>query len=273
MQQGTNEWHEWRRKGVGASESAAILGLCPYSTAFDVFMDKTGRAEAFEGNAATQRGQDLEGKARAMYELISMEDMPPMCAVHPKYDFLRASLDGLRADGKKILEIKCPGAESHEKAKAGIVPDHYMIQIQHQLAVTGADSCDYFSYSYKDGSHALVEVLPNLETQAKIVLAAEEFWTKNVLADSAPPLTDRDTKIIVNNPECEQLCLKIKELKLKDDKRAIAKIELDTLKAMAVALGGHPKIKCGDVRISTVNRNGKFSFHKLTINSENKEAP
>lgn len=267
MQQGTSEWLQWRKEGIGASESAALLGMCPYSTAFDVFMDKTGRAEAFEGNAATQRGQDLEGKARAMYELISMEDMPPACAVHPKYNFLRASLDGRRADGKKILEIKCPGADSHEKAKAGIVPDHYMIQIQHQFAVTGADSCDYFSYSYKDGSHALVVVLPNLETQAKIVLAAEEFWTKNVLADLAPQLTDRDTKVIVNNPECEQLCLKIKA-----EKDTLKKPELDALKSSAIALGGHPKIKCGDVRISTVNRNGKFSFHKLTISPGKEES-
>lgn len=257
--QGSPEWHAWRLKGIGASESAAILGLCPYNTPTDVFLDKKGRGEIFEGNVATQRGQDLEGKARAMYELISMEDMPPRLAVHPKFDFLRASLDGLSPDGKKILEIKCPGAESHEKAKAGIVPDHYMIQIQHQLAVTGADSCDYFSYSYKDGSYALVEVLPDLEMQGKIVFMTQEFWLNNVLKDVPPPLTDRDVKT-VDDERVKEICEK-----LATEKDSLKKADADALKAEAVQLGGHPKIRCGRVRISTVNRSGKFSYHKLTI--------
>lgn len=262
MIQGSPEWLLWRKQGIGASESAAILGLCPYNTPTDVFLNKTDRAEAFEGNVATQRGQDLEGKARALYELISMEDMPPALAVHPTFDFMRASLDGYRSDGKKILEIKCPGAESHEKAKQGIVPDHYMIQIQHQLAVTGADSCDYFSYSYKDGSHALIEVLPDLEMQGRIIVANEKFWNENVLKDVAPPLTDRDAKDTSNIPEIRALCEQIKA-----DKDKLSKTQIDSLKAAVVMLGGHPKIKCGDVRISTVNRAGKFSYHKLTIAS------
>lgn len=265
MQQGTQEWLEWRKKGIGASEAAAILGLCPYSTPNDVFLDKTGRADAFEGNMATQRGQDLEGKARAMYELISMEDMPPAVAVHPKYEIMRASLDGLRSDGKKILEIKCPGAESHEKAKQGIVPDHYMIQIQHQLAVTGADSCDYFSYSYKDGSYGLVEVISDLELQAKIVIAVNEFWNSHIIPDVAPPLTDRDVKIVDDNSEVVMICKRIEA-----NSKNMKKSELDELKALAIKLGNHPKIKCGNVKISTVNRAGKFSFHKLTI-KENAE--
>jgi len=265
MQQGTNEWLEWRKKGVGASESAAILGVCPHNTPTDVFLDKTNRAQAFEGNMATQRGQDLEGKARAMYELISMEDMPPAVAVHPKYEILRASLDGLRSDRKKILEIKCPGAESHQMAKMGAVPPHYMIQIQHQLAVTGADSCDYFSYSYKDGSYALVEVFPDLELQAKIVIAALDFWNKHIIPDVAPPLTDRDVKSVDDIPEVVSICKQ-----LESDSKIMKKAALDELKAQAITLGGHPKIKCGNVKISCVNRAGKFSYHKLTIkdNSE-----
>ena len=42
---------------------------------------------------------------------------------------------------------------------------------------------------------------------------------------------------------------------------------VDDMKARAVHLAGHPKMKCGSVQISTVLRDGKFSFHKLTVRS------
>lgn len=264
MEQNTSSWLAWRKLGIGASEAAAVMGLSPWSTAYDVFLEKTGRKESFEGNLATRRGQDLEGKARLKYEFISLEDMAPAVAVHPKYDFLRASLDGVSVDGKKILEIKCPSESNHEKVKTeGVVPSHYQIQVQHQLAVTGAEKCDFFSYSYADGSHALIEVLPNLETQAQIILKLEDFWLNHVMKDIPSPLTDRDTKVITDNPDIELLC---KNLLI--NKTTLSKVQIDTLKAAIIEMSEHPKMMCGRVRISTVNKNGKFSYHKLTISGE-----
>ena len=262
MQQGTNEWLEWRRKGIGASEASAIMGKCPYSTPYSVFMDKTGRVKAFEGNFATMRGSELEAKIRSRYELLTMETMEPACAVHPKYEILRASLDGLRSDGKLILEIKCAGVETIEMAKNGLVPDHYMIQVQMQLLVTGADLCHFFVYNEKLGDHALVEVSPNLELQAEIVLKVLDFWHRHIVIDVPPPLTDRDLKIIDDNPLLEILAQKIimgTDLK---------KSDLDALKAEFVLKGEHPKVRCGRVQVSTVNRKGVFSYHKLTIHEE-----
>ena len=52
--------HSERAKGIGASELAAILGLDPYRTPLDVWMEKTGRKPKFEGNEATFRGNVFE---------------------------------------------------------------------------------------------------------------------------------------------------------------------------------------------------------------------
>lgn len=263
MQQNTNDWLLWRKQGIGASEAAAVLGLCPYQTPYTVWLDKTGRAKAFEGNIATQRGQELEAKARSLYELISLEDMPPAIAVHPKYEIMRASLDGLRADGKLILEIKCPGEANHALAQAGKLPGHYEIQVQQQLAVTGADLCHYFSYYDKDESHALIEVTPDVAAQAVIIIKILEFWEKYVVTNTPPPLTDRDVKIINDNAEIISLCKIINE-----NAKDMQKEKLDVIKARIIQLGGHPKISCGNIQISSVSRNGKFSFNKLTIKAE-----
>ena len=34
------EWLEWRRKGIGGSDAATIIGVSPFSTARDLYYDK-----------------------------------------------------------------------------------------------------------------------------------------------------------------------------------------------------------------------------------------
>src|SRR5574341_639051 len=49
-----------RQTGIGASEVAAVVGLHPTRKPIDVWAEKTGRAERFEGNAFTEWGQRIE---------------------------------------------------------------------------------------------------------------------------------------------------------------------------------------------------------------------
>jgi putative phage-type endonuclease len=262
MIQGTSEWVEWRKSGIGASEVPAILGLCPYDgTPYKVWQVKTGRSKGFEGNSFTEHGKETEAKARARYELITMETMEPACATHPKYKICIASLDGARSDNKLILEIKCPtGTGTLEAAKSGKVPDHYWPQVQYQLAVTGADLLHFFVYHEKSGEDALVEVRPDLKYQGEIIAKVLEFWEKYIVTDTAPPLTDKDVKLIEDDPTIKLFCEN-----LLARKENMSKTALDELKAEIVRMAGHPKMKCGKVQISTVLRKGVFSYHKLTI--------
>jgi len=263
--QGSPEWHTWRTKGIGASEISAIIGADIYgSTPYSTWLVKTKRAKGFEGNSFTIHGQETEGKARARYELVTMEDMPPACATHPTYNVCISSLDGISADGKLILELKCPiSSGTIDSAVAGKVPDHYWPQVQYQLAVTGAEKCHFFVYHEQTGTHALVEVLPDVKYQGFLIAQALEFWEKYILTDTPPPLTDKDVKEIVDHPELEAICKSIVE-----GKDRLSKKELDSLKKIAVELSGHPKFKYGKVQISTVNRSGVFSFHKLTVKED-----
>jgi hypothetical protein len=127
------------------------------------------------------------------------------------------------------------------------------------MAVTGADDHDFFVFHDESKKDALVTSKPNIELQGLLVAAAMDFWQTYVLTDIPPDLTDRDVKI-VESPEIMQIC----EI-IKTKKETLTKKALDEMKAAAVSLAGHPKMKCGNVQISTVLRNGKFSFHKLTI--------
>ncbi len=253
MEQGSNEWLEWRRKGIGASDVATIIGASPWSTPYQLWLDKTGRKQAFEGNAATVRGQELESKARSRYELETLEDMPPGIAIHPKYDICRASLDGIRADNKLILEIKCMGEKNHALAMAGQIPEYYIPQMQFQLAATGADVCHFFAFG-PDESSKLIEVVPDIKMQGELISAAMTFWEKFVLADIAPPLESADDKE-VDPKEFEELFV-------------MAASGHEKSKAEIIRLGGHTKIRCGKYLLSkSITKSGKDTY-RLTVKKE-----
>ena len=258
--QGSAKWKEFRIQGIGASECAAVMGLSPYMTRHDVWMEKTGRRQGFEGNSATERGQALEAKARSLYELENLETMTPAIAVHPAWPFLRASLDGVSEDKSTVLEIKIPGKETVAMAKRGEVPEHYQLQCQMQLLVTGAEQVHFFVYSHEDDSSALVVIKPDLPIQVRIVEELTLFWTENILKDVAPPLTDRDVKDFDGDREMETLVENFLSMKDKLDKK-----DLDEAKALLMKAASHPKMKCGRLKLTAVSRNGKFSYHKLTL--------
>lgn len=264
MEQGTEEWKEWRRKGIGASDIAAIIGVCKYSTPYKVWLEKTGKSKGFEGNFATERGSELEPKVRARYEFLSMEDMPPGLAVHPKYEMFRASLDGRRVDGRKILEMKVPSRESHLEALSGKVPAHYIPQTQFQLGVTGADVLDYFSFNDREPDleiSAIVEVIPDIEYQGMLFAKGLEFW-ELVTSNTPPPLTDRDDKLIESGPAFEICHRLVKE------KETLKKSVADRLKAEAIEAGGHSRIRCGKILLTkSLNKAGAFTY-RMTVGKE-----
>lgn len=184
------EWLAWRKKGIGSSDAPIIMGVSPWCTPYQLWEIKTGIYEKPEiTNRAVERGNAMEPKARALYELERDMDMPAKLVEHESYPWLRASLDGYNETYRIILEIKCPGAADHALACSGSVPEKYWPQIQHQLLVTGADCVDYYSFDGHRG--AAVRVFPDIAYCRKLFVTLRDFWEK-VQKRTPPPLSERD---------------------------------------------------------------------------------
>lgn len=54
------DWLKERRKAIGGSDAAAIIGLNAYATPYTVWADKTGRLPEKPDNEAMRQGRDLE---------------------------------------------------------------------------------------------------------------------------------------------------------------------------------------------------------------------
>lgn len=144
LEQGSPAWHEFRRNGIGASDSAAILGISPWKTELELYSEKiSGKQPAI--NPAMKRGSEREGEAREWINYHWNQDFKPCVVQHYVYPWKFASLDGYCEENALVLEIKWANAAVHEMAKNKKVPDYYYAQIQSQLSCTGADSCLYLS--------------------------------------------------------------------------------------------------------------------------------
>ena len=54
------EWLEQRRKSIGGSDAAAIVGLSKWASPFSIWAEKTGKTPPKEDNEAMRIGHDLE---------------------------------------------------------------------------------------------------------------------------------------------------------------------------------------------------------------------
>ncbi len=145
------QWLQERKKGIGGSDAAAVLGLNPYMTNVDLWKIKTGRKEQedISEKPFVKYGTEAEKHLIALFTL----DFPEYEVIHadndlirhPQYEFLHASLDGRlieKATGRRgILEIKTTNIlQSMQNEKWNdSVPQNYFCQVLHYLNVTGFD--------------------------------------------------------------------------------------------------------------------------------------
>ena len=188
--QGSEQWLEWRKTGIGASEMSVIMGSLPfrYEDVLELYKKKAGlETKPFIVTDAIQEGIDTEPEARKRFIQRVGVEVEPRCFTHPKHDFLRASLDGFGMAFDDIgikynvaVEIKCPQITSYKKAAKGKIIDYYYTQIQQQIACAELDYEYYYVYR-KDEEDILFRVNRNEEYIQEIYRRGQIFW-EGVLA-------------------------------------------------------------------------------------------
>jgi len=134
----TAEQKQLRQQFIGSSDAAAILGCDPYRTPADVWLEKTGKVDQFEGNENTDRGNLLEpvilnwAEKELGVELIRDQMFTDGC--------LCANVDALVRNAGSIVEAKSSVlSESWGDPGTDDIPEQYLIQVHHALRLTERD--------------------------------------------------------------------------------------------------------------------------------------
>ena len=146
-----DQWLQVRKGGIGSSDAAAAVGLHPYKSQLQLWMEKTGR----DGNLPVVNPNDdtspmywgtlLEPIVAAHYTRRTGHRVRRINAVlqHPEYPWMLANIDRevTGAADVQILECKTAGIHGSRLWRDG-VPEYVQLQVMHQLAVTGKQAAD-----------------------------------------------------------------------------------------------------------------------------------
>lgn len=141
---GRRRWLQERRRGIGGSDAAAVLGLSPWASPLSLWVDKTRGTVDDRQTEAMRWGNVLEHVVAvelAKEHGVRLGPSPGILA-HPQRPWQRATLDryALHRSGRPeaVVEVKTANAFAvGEWQQDGPPPDHVVIQVQHQLDVTG----------------------------------------------------------------------------------------------------------------------------------------
>jgi putative phage-type endonuclease len=256
LTQGSPEWLAYRLAKRNASESAAVLGLSPWTTPYQLWLIKTGRSVQ-AANHAMLRGMELEPAARAAYEEETGLVMQPLVLELGAYS---ASLDGMTLGADLILEIKCPmrGSNSQlwQDVAAGLVPAHYGIQIQHQLMVSEAASAHLWVF---DGQRGVLHCIDRDEACMERIRDGWDAFQPFLDSDTPPPLTGADT-LVRSDAQWVQAAKAYAQAKQVADAAAEA---LEQARTGLVALAAHPREQGAGVSVTRYWKAGNVDYKKV----------
>lgn len=272
-----DDWHELRAKRIGGSDIGAIIGVNPYKSIVDVYVDKT-EGSNFKGNELTHWGHMLEGTILKEFsnkhkELIVYE--VPYSVVN---DFLIANLDGALKDKETgdygVLEIKTTSLWNKKDWEDDVIPQYYYAQVQHYLMLTGYKFA-YIAVLIGGQQYKEFKIERSEEDINLIRNKATEFYQENLLK-KIPPMPDGSDAYmnylkqkaleIENNEVIEFADLEEKAAKIKELSKEInsLKKEQDLLKE--------------EVMLELINNDtqkgvaGKFKFNIQTRKTPDFEA-
>ena len=189
------EWYEQRRRGIGGSDAAAVLGYSRWHSAYDVWRSKIDDTvtDADNGNESTRRGSRREPELIQEYSNVTGKQVysaPHL--IHPDYSYVCANLDGI-IPNERVIEAKTARrSDGWGEPETEDIPIDYYLQTQHYMLIATAlglipddnPLCDIFA-SIAGEAIKIYTIKGNKELWAAMLQKYAEFWRH--VTDLTPP--------------------------------------------------------------------------------------
>ena len=192
------QWLSVRQGGIGSSDAAAAVGLCPYKSQLELWLEKTGRTPAEDAPPGMGDprywGTLLEPYVAVAYSQQTDRKVRKVNAVlqHPTCPYMLANIDRevVGCPDVQILECKTAGIHGSMLWREG-VPEYVQLQVMHQLAVTGKQAADV---AVLIGGQELqvFRIERDAAMIAQLIALERQFWWY-VEQDKEPPADGSDS--------------------------------------------------------------------------------
>ena len=200
-------WLQYRTKGIGGSDVAAVYGQSPFCTTRDLYYVKTGVKPVIdeeENWVAKEYGHLLEDLVAQIFSRktgIKVYQKQILYA-HPAYPFMQANVDRFLElpDGRTgILECKTCNYNCRDKWDNDSVPFNYELQVRHYMAVMNIDVA-YIACLYGNNENEFVyrKIERDFDFEADMIEQEKFFWENYVLAGIEPPYTETGELVLAS---------------------------------------------------------------------------
>jgi putative phage-type endonuclease len=213
-----------RSKYLGGSDLGAILGLSPYKTPLDVWLEKTGKHSEQKDSLPLRFGSFAESFVASEYARATANLLTeyPLAICHPQHPYLQGHIDRFvtansnsplfNGDGSctasHILECKTANPFTQSQwgdAGSDEVPMSYLAQCHWYLSLTQLERCD-LAVLFGNSDFRIYHIERDTELESTLLESAVDFWQNHVLCKQAPkPATEADIRSLYSQetPEME----------------------------------------------------------------------
>lgn len=182
-----------RTDRIGASEIAAIFGLHPYMSGYELSLSKLGLLDPWKGNAATHVGTRLEpsllDEAESVYGRLSRNVVkwaPDGCPVASTCDAI-IDANGEPVDAKVSDILMGYSSGNWGPTETDQVPDYIYLQMQTQCWCAGSDRAHVIALLPRVGfGHYHIEADP--QVIGKIRQMSLDWWDKYIIQRQKHPI-------------------------------------------------------------------------------------
>jgi len=186
-------WLEQRKTAIGASESAALLGVNPWMGTFELWCVKTGRLVPEFTPEQEERmawGTRLEGIVMEAFELEADPWPQDQIVRHPSGLPMSCTPDGIVVGRPEGVEVKTSGARPWDEP-----PLHYQVQCQHQMACHPEWRSVHLVALFRGQQLRSWRIDRNDRFIAALEARCTDWWEEHIVGDT-PPSGDVSTSAI-----------------------------------------------------------------------------
>jgi predicted phage-related endonuclease len=180
-----------RRRGIGGSEIAAILGVDDNHDAFGVWAKKKGGLSRTPATPRMRLGKAFERGIIGYYaELTGREvEFVDETFQDPARPFMVYTPDALCVHERRGVDAKFVSVDQRFKwgPTADDIPAYIQAQAWWYMAALDYDVWDVAAV-VSDGEPRIYTIERDLKLEAEILRRAEEFWTRYIEGDERPPV-------------------------------------------------------------------------------------
>lgn len=178
-----------RTNYIGGSDCAALLGLSRWKTPLQLWAEKTGQViqENISDNLCVKLGIKLEKTiAELFYEETGKKVQRVKDTIyHPKYEFIGANIDRKVVGEKSLLEAKTCSVRKAKEWEKEEIPQEYILQCIHYLAVTGYDRA-YLAVLIGNEDFQIKTIERDEQLINDIINKEVNFWNSYVVTKQIP---------------------------------------------------------------------------------------